>query len=547
MPDITDNDLTVNPGTGGASIATDYDGTRHFQVTKIAYGNSASTQRVDSTHPLPTVLAASDGTALSVTSGKLDVNVEAASALDINIQAVTTGTYVPIIGVSGGTAVGITANDFDIRGLSAGNFGGTAPGDSVSVMGMSGGFPVGVTANDFDIRGLTAGNPYTGTGPADSVSVVGISGGYPVPTRLNAGSGVTTAAVGVSGTSLLTFVSGGTVNIGNTVGVTANDFDIRALSMGTPADGVPAGYDGVRVTGYSGGYPVASLVYGVSGGTLLGIGVASGDRLKVDIGGTTFSGTVNLSSLVGISGPVDVRGSTTATAPVWVAGGTAAGRPIGVCGAGTNSSVPIEGTTNGVLVGVTFATVNIRGLTGTDFVGITGAAYTALQHLAAQVYAPTYASIPALQTTGNNHLGNISTKASSGSTTAPGILEAILSALKLSSYSATSNAVRSEVINSSNINVSVQDVVQPSGVTNGSLSVTVAGESFPSYTCKSGVMCKAAAGNTDTVYVGKAASGLTASGFPLEPGESVYVEVSNLNLLGGAADTGTQSIRYLAS
>lgn len=541
MPDITDNDLTINPGTGGAAIKTDYVAGSHVQVMKIAYGTSTQAQRVDATHPLPTKLTDSSGSDLSVTSNKLDVNISAASPLNVNVSSQTAGAYLAIIGVSGGTAVGITASDLDIRGLSAGNMNGLAPNDSITVIGASGGFPVaaklmggftaigfsgdalkvymqdvdgattiGITAGNFNIRGISAGNLYSGTGPNDTITVVGVSGGYPV-------------------------------------GITASNLHTRVLSMGTPSSGLPSTFDGVRVAGYTGAYPVNAGVWGNSGGTPFAVGVTAGDRLKVDIGAATFSGTVNVGAAVGISGDVAVKGATAATTPVWVAGGTVADAPITVKGSGTFSSVRVEGVTGGAAVGITASNLQIRGLTASDFVGITGAAYLALSHLDAQLYKAGYPSVPEFLSSLLQLLLIVQGNLKSSNVLSPGILEALRAPLQSSNFNPSENAIRAEVVNAGNINVNVATVAQPTDISNNAISATAVKAALPSFTLKSGATIKSKATNTDTVYVGKYSTLTTGNGYCLEPGDQVFLEADQLSLFGVIAASGTQDVRYLAS
>lgn len=541
MPDITDNDLTINPGTGGAAIKTDYVAGSHVQVVKVAYGTSSQAQRVDATHPFPVKLTDSSGSDLSVTASKLDVNISAASPLNVNVSSQTAGAYLAIIGVSGGTAVGITASDLDIRGLSAGNMNGLAPSDSITVIGASGGFPVaaklmggftaigfsgdalkvymqdvdgatviGITAGNFNIRGISAGNLYSGTGPNDTITVVGVSGGYPV-------------------------------------GITASNLHTRSLSMGTPSSGTPSTYDGVRVAGYTGAYPVNAAAWGMSGGTPFAVGVTAGDRLKVDIGAATFSGTVNVGAAVGISGDVAVKGATAATTPVWVAGGTVADAPITVKGSGTFSAVRVEGVTGGAAVGITASNLQIRGLTASDFVGLTGAAYLSLSHLETQLYKAGYPSLPEFLFNILNLTLTMNGNIKSGNVTSPGLLEALRAPLQSSNFNPSENAIRAEVVNSGSINVNVATVAQPTDVSNGTVSATTTKAACPSFVMKSGVMLKSKATNTATVYIGKFSSLTTANGFSLEPGEQHFIEADQLSLFGVIAASGTQDVRFIAS
>lgn len=547
MADTTDNDLTINPGTGGANIATDWDGTRHFQVQKVAYGDSTATQRVDATHPLPITLKDSSGTAIGVSGGALNVNLSTSGSMNVNLATVTNGTAVPVYGVSGGTAIAITAGNFHIRGLSAGSSGGTGPLDSVSVQGVSGAFPIPVSGISFSIRGLTSGS-FTGITPGDAVSVQGMSGGYAVSVLVRGLSGATTMnPIGASGSKLLVNVEG-TVNVGNTLGVTAGDFDIRDLSMGTPASGLPSTFDGVRVAGYSGGFPVSSLVHGMSGATMIAIGVTGSNRLMVDIGivGLSFGGTLALGTSVGITGPVFVRGSTTADVPLWVAGGTQSGALILVGGTGISNSVLVSGTTNGYPVGITASNFQIRGLTASDVLGLTGAAYASLLNIYNAIFASGASPLSTL-------LNSILTKdgeiklALSNSTITPGVLEALKAALANSNFTSSANSVRATVINPSAIDVTVSGVTMPAAVANNSVAVTTSAVQFGSQVLKSGARVKAHPDNTDVIYLGSSNAVTSANGYPLAAGEDLFLEIGQLSLLWAIAGSGSQVARWIGS
>jgi hypothetical protein len=238
-----------------------------------------------------------------------------------------------VAGKAGATAIAITAGNFQIRGLSAAI-------DSISVYGVQGATAVGITAGNFQIRGLTA--------ETDSIAVKGISGGLAVNMLVHGISGATQTAIGVSADALKVFMTNSLAIDGN-VTIDASDLSIRSLSFGTFDDAVPgASYDGVRVAGFSGAYPVAMALYGISGGSWTPVGV-TGSKLQVDIGQLTLTGgTFNVDmSAIGITGVVSVKGSNTATEPLWISGTTGAGGALAVTGAGVSGSIRIEGFSAG--------------------------------------------------------------------------------------------------------------------------------------------------------------------------------------------------------
>jgi hypothetical protein len=87
----------------------------------------------------------------------------------------------------------------------------------------------------------------------------------------------------------------------------------------------------------------------------------------------------------------------------------------------------------------------------------------------------------------------------------------------------------------------------PSGFTGYRLSVsTSATQMYPSgLTCVYGVQIKANSSNTDIVYINNT-SGMTM-GYELDPKESVFLKIQNLNKIYLTAKTGTQIVSFFAS
>ena len=96
--------------------------------------------------------------------------------------------------------------------------------------------------------------------------------------------------------------------------------------------------------------------------------------------------------------------------------------------------------------------------------------------------------------------------------------------------------------------ININTIAQPSGFTNGQITVIAEGRQLPAAALNSGVKLRSVSTNTSTLYLGHTFNPLgTTNGYPLLAGESCYLEVNNLNLvnvLGGA--TG-QLLAYLGS
>lgn len=67
------------------------------------------------------------------------------------------------------------------------------------------------------------------------------------------------------------------------------------------------------------------------------------------------------------------------------------------------------------------------------------------------------------------------------------------------------------------------------------------------FTCQNGINIKALSTNTDFVYIGNTAGFAGASGYALDPGDETFLSIVNTNKLWILANSGTQTITYMAS
>lgn len=67
------------------------------------------------------------------------------------------------------------------------------------------------------------------------------------------------------------------------------------------------------------------------------------------------------------------------------------------------------------------------------------------------------------------------------------------------------------------------------------------------YTCGKGVSIKALSTNTDFVYIGNSGSFSGSVGHALDPGDSVFLTISNLNKVYIVSASSTQTVTYIAS
>lgn len=540
----TDNKVTIISGSTSAEIATTYlaSANAHYQNVMIVdqTGNNEF-----GTDPFPMYLTDNSGIPLSVSSGNLSVQLAGSSTVNSIIVGQSLDTVI-VAGKAGATAIAVTADNFRIRGLSAAT-------DSISVYGVQGATAVGITASNLQIRGLTA--------ETDSVAVKGISGGLAVNMLVHGISGATgQIPIGVSADALKVFLTN-SLTIGGEVGVTAYNLHTRYLNFGTFNDPEPGdSYDAVRVAGFSGAYPVAMALYGISGNSWTPVGV-TGSKLQVDIGQLTLTGgTFNIDmSAIGITGVVSVKGSNTATEPLWISGTTSVGGAIAVTGAGVSGSIRIEGFSGATPVAVTASAFDIRGLTYTsstkDWVGISGDVAVDVDMLATVVgdaaddssSSSIYGKIQALASDINlvkNSVGN-------GSGTA---IQTMLTNAIVSPASATTQ-VRVQIdkiatgLNANDrIPVSVENMAQPTSVFSGQLTVTNAAQTLGANTLKSGVTVKALSTNTESIFIGVGSNVTVSNGYELSAGEGIFLEVNNTNNVGVISATSNgQKVCFMAS
>lgn len=118
MTDVNDH-VQLNPGVGGATIATDFVDNSHFQIVKIAYGaGSTSPNDVKRDRPLPVTIQQSTSALYS------DKYVAVAGSTDGTTPvSITGGVSVSVgsVGISGGTITAIVDGvSSDIRSVASG-------------------------------------------------------------------------------------------------------------------------------------------------------------------------------------------------------------------------------------------------------------------------------------------------------------------------------------------------------------------------------------------------------------------------------------------
>ena len=315
--------------------------------------------------------------------------------------------------------------------------------------------------------------------------VQGVAGGFPV--------GVT-GTVSISRTSGMPVfgISGATL-----IGVTAGrklHFSTDSIRIDNTTIGVSGGRtilaatDSIKTFGSDGGNKVKTVLFASEDGVSAGF---SGDSLKVAVTNTAFTATVNVSS---------VHGVTNATEPPLRIQGFTAGSqhdPVIIRGQRSGGSVPVIASTT---LPVSFSdTVNIN---DTDII-------TSLESSSKPL---------------NSNLGVIRNNSDQ---------------LPL---------IRSD-LNSGNFKVTVVETEQPDKFVSGTKSVSaIASQILKSTGLRDGVRIKASIDNTDSILVGNfRLVNDTSAGYPLEPGESCYLNVNDIGTIYCRSNSGRQQIHYLGS
>lgn len=365
----------------------------------------------------------------------------------------------------------------------------------VSILGVTGGSNViGVTFGA--ITGSVSVSNRSGTylvvgGPSGS-----ISGYKSVPVTGNIQGTTNGILLGVTGS----------VNIANTVtiqglsgGVAVGITGGRPLSSSRDSVtvtgyvgicggfGLAAATDSVRVYGSDSGSKVLTKLYASDGATL----GHSGDALNVNVIGAGISATVTINPVVGVT-----NGN---------------GLPLKVIGSGVTSDSPIlvKGTIGSGAIDVTATTALPVGVTGT--VVIDDADIINSLESTSKPIVSNLASIK----TNTSVISTINDKLSAGTITAK-----------------------------------ITEIIKPTKLYSGYKDLTTTASIIVSTSTplKSGIHIKAPLTNISTIFVGSSSlSTSSTSGFPLDPGESIFFEIDNLNKVYAYSATSGQKINYIAS
>ena len=360
---------------------------------------------------------------------------------------------------------------------------------------------LGVTNNYLGVTfGPIRGNITTTTASGTFLVVGGPSGsisGYNSVPIVGNVQGVTNGIViGISGnvkvveTAPIQGVSGG-YPVGITGGRNLNSSTDSVSVSGyvgiSGGFGLAAGTDSVAVYAHDGSQKIPTRLY-ASDGTTLG---ASGDALNVNVIGAGISATVTINPIVGVT-----NGN---------------GLPLRVIGSGVTSddTIIIKGMIGSGAVEVMATTALPVGVTGAVTVDDTDI-------------------LSALESTSKPIVSNLTS---------------------IKTNTATISTIN-ERLGGAGVNARISEIVKPIRILSGNKSVTsTAGQIYNgTFAIKTGIHIKSPVSNTETVYIGSNALATSSiNGYPLEPGETLFLEIDNINKIYAAAAAGTQTIHFITT
>ena len=371
-----------------------------------------------------------------------------------------------------------------------------------------------------------------------------VSEAYPLPVQI---LGVTSNYLGVTFGAIT-----GSVNIVNR----SNTY----IVVGGPPTGYGYSYNSLPVTGY---------VQGVTNGILLGItgtvkvsntltiqgltngiavGITGGRYLSSSNDSVTVTGHVGICGGLSLSSGTDSvsvygwDGDTRVPVKLFAGDGATLGHSgdalnVNVIGAGISATVtinPVVGVTNGnglplkvIGSGVTSdSPILVKGTIGSGALEVT--AYTSLPvGVSGSVTIDDTDIINSLESTSKPIVSNLTSIKTN---------TAIISTIN-------------DKLAAGTVSTKVSEVIKPTKLTSNYKDITVTAEVLGSSTLvKSGVHVKAPLSNTDTIYIGSNVLSTTSvAGFPLDPGEAIFIEIDNVNKIYVRSNSGTQRVHYITS
>jgi len=244
MPDTNAN-LTVDITGNTAAIATDYVNSTHFQVSKIAWGDTGAANRVTTSNPLPVDIRLATAT-IGITGSvgglgnfKIINGLSGSTAVPLVISGTTNSSYAQVQingnvqGTTNGVLLGITGNVNIPNGITI--YGGSTF-SLINPIGITGGRRLAFATDSVSITGSTVSVSYLPPSNKnyDTIAIYNSAGGTYIPVMLRDGSG---NSLGSSGGALNVNIIGAgitaTISVSAVVGVSqSSPFYIAGATVG---------------------------------------------------------------------------------------------------------------------------------------------------------------------------------------------------------------------------------------------------------------------------------------------------------------------------
>ena len=306
--------------------------------------------------------------------------------------------------------------------------------------------------------------------------------------------------------------------------------------------------DTVVFSGATAHFQLTKLVYGLTGAATL---VSSTNPLPVTVASAL---TANIS---GFTGTFVVEGKASGTpvpvsGTVYVAGATAT--PVYIANySGTKVEVTggraLTKSTDSVSVygpnGITWIYANLVNSSGTQLGNSANPLYTIISGATVSVTLSTTVGVTndgssALKIQGIS--GGTSVATTVGNTVGINDTNILTGITAVYNRMGTMGNTLDAIYNA----LAVFGLVRPTSARAGLYSVTSSSFGLSGFTCTAGINFKSLGTNTDLIYIGTSTIG-TSYGYQLEPGESVFFNVGNINLIYLQARSGTQTLSFFAS
>jgi len=459
MTDTNDN-LTLDISGNTASVATDYGHSSHgltaahVPLQKLVWGDDSASYRTSLSNPLPIQWAGATGP-VDMTGNVSGQTGSRFPVTNVLTQSGDRNEFLAVAGDTAGLPLGISGA---IQGLVDGHPLGIC--GSVSISGMYPENGAGADWTGVQIQGVTC------IGGSGTITVAGesygVTAGFGIPIAITAGRHLDSSV--------------DSVTITGTVGISGG----KDLTSAT---------DSVSCFGHDQGRHVFSKVF-ASDGTTLG---ASGDYLKVWMGGADINASVTVSSVHGVTNstetPLRVQGFEDGTGH----------SPVVIKGENAGGAIDIVSTNS-----LSTSVDNVVAIQDDDIIN----------HMK-DSDKPLITTLNSIKS-GTDQISPLRTDLASG-----------------------------------NINAAISEIKRPASLRSGSKTATATAQPLSNnLELKTGVTVKSSPSNTGNILIGgRGLVNSSASGYLLEPGESIFLEVNNLKTIYVRSDNAGDSPRiyYIGS